>query len=103
MNGEMVNLQTADIIFVEAAQHVIKIHMNAGKRREYCFYTTISELEQHLVPQGFLRVHKSYLVNMAYIQKIQCQGVTLQNGQVLRVSEKNYSSIKKTYLLWKGI
>lgn len=103
MNGEVVNLQTTDIVFIEAAQHVIKIHMNTDKRKEYSFYTTISDLEQHLVPLGFLRVHKSYLVNMAYIQKLQCQGVILPNGKVLRVSEKNYSAIKKTYLLWKGI
>ena len=77
--------------------------MNKDKRKEYAFYTPMNELEQELVPLGFLRVHKSYLVNMAYIQKLTCQGVTLQNGKALRVSEKKYSEIKRLYLLWKGI
>ena len=59
----------------------------------------ISEMEEH----GFLRIHKSYLVNMAYIRKFRSRECLLLDGTTLAVSEKNYSQQKQKYLLWKGL
>ena len=70
--------------------------------KTYRFYSSLANLEEHLATQGFLRIQKSYLVNMRRITKYQCNEARLDNGQTLRVSEKNYSENKKQYLLWKG-
>ena len=70
--------------------------------KSYVFYASLSELENKLESHGFLRIHKSYLVNMKYISKFQCREALLENGSILRVSEKNYSENKRKYLLWKG-
>ena len=64
---------------------------------------TLSSLEKELEKYGFLRVHKSYLVNMAHIRKFRSRICLLTDGTALSVSEKNYSQQKQKYLLWKGM
>ena len=43
--------------------------------------------------KDFLRVHKSFLVNMQYIRRIEMKEVTLQDGTVLPVSKTRYLSL----------
>lgn len=101
-NGELTNILIDDILFLESDKHTIYIKMFTGKRKQYSCYSTLQSFTQKLEPLGFLRVHKSYLVNMKYISKLQCNEVFLVTGVSLNVSEKNYSETKKKYLLWKG-
>lgn len=100
--GETVRIPIADIAYVEAQLHEVEVFLLNGRRKSYRFYSSISTLEETLAPQGFLRIHKSYLVNMRHIQKFQCKEAALTDGTKLRVSEKNYAQQKKQYLLWKG-
>ena len=72
------------------------------KEKCYQFYASIGKLERELTPKGFLRVHKSFLVNVMHIQKYQCQSVLLDNGTVLNASPARYSEQKEQYLFWKG-
>ena len=51
----------------------------------------LKQPEVPLCPLGFLRVHRSFLVNMLYILKLQSQKVVLKDGTALKVSERNYS------------
>ena len=47
--------------------------------------------------KDFLRVHKSFLVNMQYIRRIEMKEVTLQDGTVLPVSKTKYSASRDKY------
>lgn len=105
VNGEYIDLIVEDILYMEVLQHNVTIYVNQPSQqtpRAYKVYASLSELEQKTISLGFIRVHKSYLVNMRRIIKFQCREVTLDNGTILRVSEKNYAENKKKYLLWKG-
>lgn len=103
--GEIITVALADILYIESQGHLAILHTlrsetPAGK--SYQFYATLTSLERKLSTQGFLRIQKSYLVNMRRIKKFQCNEAVLDNGAVLPVSEKNYAQQKKQYLLWKG-
>lgn len=65
--------------------------------------TSLSSLEDRLASYGFLRIHKSYLVNMRCIRKLRSRECLLSDGTVLAVSERNYTQQKQKYLLWKGM
>lgn len=106
VNGEIINLSLDDILYLEVQQHnvtaVMRQQTQGKKQMEYSFYASLSDLEQRLEPLGFLRIHKSYLVNMKHLKKFQCKEATLDDGTTLRVGEKSYSENKRKYLLWKG-
>ena len=107
VNGEIIDLPIEDILYVESQLHTVTLIVQKdkyGKRlKEYTCYASIGELEKQLTPLGFLRVHKSYLVNMRYIKKYQCREIQLTNNTVIRASVKNYREQKEKYLLWKGV
>ena len=105
ISGEIITIPLNDILFIESQGHAAVIHVlkSASQAvKSYRFYATLTSLEQRLSSQGFLRIQKSYLVNMRRLKKYQCTEAILDNGTVLRVSEKNYAEQKKQYLLWKG-
>jgi DNA-binding LytR/AlgR family response regulator len=105
ISGETHTLALAEVVYFESQGHTVIIHVQkAGYKSEktYRFYSTMSKLEGDLENKGFLRIQKGYLVNIAHLHRLQCQGATLNNGTVLPVSEKNYSELKKKYLIWKG-
>lgn len=103
--GKTLTFSAEDVLYIESQDHTAVIYVQSpecGTGREYKLYTTLGNLEKQLEDKGFLRVQKSYLVNMRRIQKYQCTGVTLDTGQTLKVSQKSYGDQKKIYLLWKG-
>lgn len=103
--GESITLPLAEILYVESQGHAAVIHVSKpGTQavKSYKFYASLTSLEQSMESQGFLRIQKSYLVNMRRLKKYQCNEAILDNGTVLRVSEKHYAELKKQYLLWKG-
>lgn len=97
--GEMVELPVSDILYLESQQHRVCIHLSGGSSR-VC-YGSLGSLEVSLCPLGFLRIHRSFLVNMQRILKLQCQEVVLEDGTALRVSERSYPELKAQYLTWK--
>lgn len=102
--GEAVRVPMENILYIEARLHEVELHLmdpDTDTAESYRFYASISNLEETLAPQGFLRIHKSYLVNMRHLRRFQCREAELTDGTRLRVSEKNYAQQKKQYLLWK--
>ena len=62
----------------------------------------LEDYDNFLSDQGFIRLQKSFLVNMHYIDKIASYSAQLRNSTTIRVSEKNYKEICRKFLLWKG-
>lgn len=106
IDGEVIDLQIRDIYYIEAQLHTVNLYLQKSEAgatvKKYSFYASMSNLEEQLTPRGFLRIHKSFLVNMQHIRRYQCQEVELDNGAVLRASANRYAEQKQKYLLWKG-
>ncbi|ODN30829.1 LytR/AlgR family response regulator transcription factor [Fervidobacterium thailandense] len=70
IGDEVVFLDPSDILYIEAFEHGARI---ATKSAEYISKTPLKELEEQLSSEGlgqFVRVHRSYLVNMDHVRKI---------------------------------
>ena len=107
VSGEPVTLYLEDILYIEARGHNAMIFtQKTGKsldlKKEYKVYSSLSKLEQQLSERGFLRIQKSYIVNMRRLKLYRCNEALLDNGITLPVSEKAYSENKKKFLLWRG-
>lgn len=107
VNGEIIDIPLKSILYIESQLRQVLIHVqrdSSGKAiKKYSCYASLAEMEKQLEPQGFLRIQKSYLVNMAHLQRFQCKGAYLANGTILPVSEKNYAELKEKYLYWRGL
>lgn len=99
VSGELIDIPLSDIRYIESRQHTVVVRTT---RREYTYYAALSALEEQLGDKGFLRIHKSYLVNMAHLTRFQSQQAVLSDGTELRVSARSYAAQKQKYLLWRG-
>ena len=63
---------------------------------------TMDKLEAMTQPQGFIRIHKGYLVNYRYIQRIQSTILTLQDGTELPIGRSKMAEVKSRYLALIG-
>ena len=106
VNGEIISVILRDILYVEAMGHTVIYHLiskSPNSDHNYICYTTLADTERELKDRGFLRTHKSFLVNMMYIKRLSGNSVLLQNGFELPVGNKYRSECKSKFLLWKGI
>ena len=56
------------------------MHLIHDERTEYRFYGNMTDLSEKLEDLGFLRIQKSFLVNMEYIEQMQYEKVTYAEG-----------------------
>lgn len=97
---QTIDLPLEQVSYLEVLDHYVSIHTGS---ENYTLNATLSGMESEMEEHGFLRIHKSYLVNMAHIRKFRSRECLLLDGTLLAVSEKNYSQQKQKYLLWKGL
>lgn len=72
-----------DIKFFEAKTHFINVVCNDEVIR---IYGTLREYEGQIGNNGFIRIHKSYLVNFKYIRSVEKNAVILSCGKKLPLS-----------------
>ena len=101
-NAESFNIPYKDILYLESNQRVIYLYTVKPMQAPDRFYGKMEDLAAELEGDGFLRIQKSYLVNMAYIKKFNYDRVVLFDGKELSVSQKRYSQMKVQYLSWKN-
>lgn len=87
-------IDSRDICYIQA-EHVYNIlHLEDG--REISVRQTSADLEKMLAGVGFIRVHRTYLVNMVYVDRIK-EKVIVVNGEEISISSRLKSKIKKEY------
>ncbi|MEG0485613.1 MAG: LytTR family DNA-binding domain-containing protein [Oscillospiraceae bacterium] len=99
-DAEEMVLTISEVVYLESKNHHVTIYLK--NNRIIQLYRKLTDLEQQLSVSGFLRVHKSFLVNMNYIKEMKQRVCILRNGLAINCSKDNYSEIIRTYLLWKG-
>lgn len=66
--GRVYFLDTDEIDWVEAADNYVKVHAQGAV---HVIRQTLRRMEESLTPRGFVRVHRSAIVNIARIREIQ--------------------------------
>lgn len=93
------HLELRKIVFIDSYKRYVEIHT---KDEVFVKHISISELEKQLDNRGFLRVQRSYLVNMQHVTKLKNRIVYLDNGDEINCSKIKYRDIMDKYLDWKG-
>jgi two-component system LytT family response regulator len=92
-------LATADIAWLEAAGNYVRVHANG---KSYLLRETLKDLEATLDPERFVRVHRSAVVNLDAIERVEPwkrgeYAVLLRDGTRL-VSSRTFGSAFRALL-----
>lgn len=84
------------ILYIESQDDYVMIYSPEGK---YLKQQTMKYFEQHLEVGKFLRIHRSYIVNIDTIKQLELYEknsylAVLNNGAKLKVSDSGYKSLK---------
>ena len=90
------------IYYLESDLRKINVYGETLHKPLCSYYGKLTDLPASLQEDGFLRVGRSFVVNMRYIRQISNYKVMLQNGVELGVSRNGYAAIRGAYLEWKG-
>lgn len=89
-------MRTKDIQYVESERRVVLEHTDCD---EIAVNMKLNEMEG-MLPESFLRVHQSYLVNMNQVSTFSAQGVLLRCGLDLPVSRSRYRDAKERFYMF---
>lgn len=92
--GHHINVPYKDIMYLESERRIIIVHRTAN---EHQFYAQLDEIEQ-LVPDMFIRIHQSYLVNMHYITSLAKGRCQMLDGVVIPIAQKRRAIARRHYL-----
>lgn len=97
--GRIYFLEVDNIDYIEAAGNYLLIH--AGEK-EHLIRSTMSSMVSQLNPELFARIHRSFMVNVTFIQELQASEsggykVLLQNGERLTLSRTYRDSLLRQF------
>jgi two-component system LytT family response regulator len=84
-----------DIVYFEAQDDYVSIHT---RERAFLKKETLSHLEKLLDERQFIRIHRSYMLNIDYLSKIEpytrdSRIAILKSGRTLPVSRSGYTKL----------
>ncbi len=84
---KMVPIKVSDIVFLESEGEYIRLHLESG--RSVTTFYRLKNMETELPASQFMRIHRSYIVNLNSI-------VSYERGRVY-ISEREYLPIGQNY------
>ena len=93
----LIRLPLGRVEFLEVYRKKLMFHFDDGSIKE--IRGTISEFEEKLLCRdNFLKVHRSYIVNMEYINNLNQRNITTYGGKTVPVSRLLYNQVKEVYV-----
>lgn len=102
----------ADFIFIKTGHDFLKVAINeigfinsdldyteihlTGKK--YVTNETLSAWSSKLADKNFVRIHKSYLVNLTHVQKVKGNKLYLENETILPIGRAYKEELMKSYI-----
>ena len=95
LEGKSIRLHYNEIYAFEIFSHYIEA---TTKKGVFSFKKKMNELEQELPSCQFFRCHRSFIVNMHYVNTVQKSEVTLDNGLCVPVSKSRWNDTNEAFL-----
>lgn len=98
-HNKLISVRLNDINYIEVYGHETLVHTeNAVLTTSKALFTIEKELSEY----GFIRTHKSYIVNTRYIFSVERNSIILSNGENLPVSRTKLTDVKQMMIKFTG-
>ena len=94
INRALVTIPVENILYIESMKRIQIIHTTTSTHE---LYDKMENFEQELSGCGFLRVHKSFLVNYQYIFSIESNCILLTDNTKIPLSKHRAAETKAAY------
>jgi len=78
-DGKLVRIQLSDLLFVEALADYVIFNTKKGK---YIVHYTMKGIEKRLPPSTFTRVHRSFIVNVDYVDYLEETSIIIYDKNI---------------------
>lgn len=87
VNGQMMNIPLADIIYIESLGNYMKLY-SAKLNLPLIVYGSLSSIASEIDSNNFVQVHRSFIVNAAKITSVTFKSLTMCNNEIIPVGRK---------------
>jgi len=88
-----------DIKYIEVQKKNISIH-TIHKRIDIRY--SLEKVEKDLNSDKFVKCHKSFIVNLCFIENLKSNSLILENGEEVPISRYRYKDVKLSFLKFLG-
>ena len=100
ISGEKKKIRYNDIIYIESMGHYVVFHL---EKDEIDYKYNISNLFDELSENNFVKTHRSYIVNLKYVDKITKDTCCLTGNIVIPLSRSAYKIVNMKFInYYKG-
>jgi len=102
--GRILFVDPMDVVIVEAQGNYVLMHRQSGS---YLLRESISRMADELKPYGFVRIHRSVLVNSSFVEEIQPSttgeyALRIKGGKEYTVSRTYKNNLRALARFWVG-
>lgn len=90
------HVRKRDILYFESRKRIILLYATSG---QYQFYQKLDVLEEQLAGDGFLRCHRSFLVQERYVKSWKENALWLEDGARIPISRTYEKMVNRRLLL----
>lgn len=83
VGGEQKYVSVNEILYFEVLNHQLLVHRHNSE--SLVMRETLSEIVSRVPQPAFAQPHKSYYINMAYVDRLTQQRITMTNGYVIPI------------------
>jgi len=91
-DGRIEKVMYNDLVYVEAMLNYVILHTQSGK---LIVYLTMKGILDQLPANQFLKVHKSYIINLSKVKSIEGNQVRIDNADI-PISQQHYDKVVET-------
>lgn len=92
VSGTQMFFSVDDIVYFEVLRHQLMVHLK--DQEAVCLRGTLIEVIEQIPSRQFVQPHKSYYVNMEYIDRLTGQDIMMTNGDVIPVGRSKKNEFK---------
>lgn len=93
----IVRIAFAQLEYVEVVNKIVSFYLANGVVREVT--ATLTDFEEKLLSRPeFLKVHRSYLVNLSYVQAVSGGNIVTNNGHTIPIARKRLGQVQDAYM-----
>lgn len=93
-NGVIERINEDSIMYIEIRNHQLYIY---NREQIINIRKTLGEMEEILSKDEFIKPHRSYLVSLKYIKRINTKEIILKNNSVIPISRGNYKEVYRKF------